>query len=101
MTYFVAGDDHKTDTVGTDLRDAIAIFSAKVARGETYVTLEYMDERPRGNDRTRREHRANIVAALGPIEEMDERLLWLLRKAGEEWGPRGVALAAARLMEGK
>ena len=35
------------------------------------------------------------------IQEVDGRLLWLLRKAGEEWGPLGVALAAARLTDPK
>ncbi len=29
----------------------------------------------------------------------DERLLWLLRKAGEEWGALGVALVAASLTD--
>ena len=32
-----------------------------------------------------------------PIEEADPVLVWLLRHAGEEWGPRGVAEAAAQL----
>ena len=32
-----------------------------------------------------------------PIEDVDQRLLWLLRAAGDEWGPRGVAKAAAQL----
>jgi len=31
------------------------------------------------------------------MDEIDERLLWLLRRAGDEWGPAGVAKAAARL----
>jgi hypothetical protein len=34
-----------------------------------------------------------------PEREIDARLLWLLRRAGEEWGPLGVALAAARLTD--
>ncbi len=32
-----------------------------------------------------------------PDYDIDERLAWLLRKAGEEWGPLGVAKAAAAL----
>lgn len=32
-------------------------------------------------------------------KEYDERLMWLLKKAGEEWGAMGVALAAASLTD--
>jgi hypothetical protein len=32
------------------------------------------------------------------LDEIDGRLLWLLRKAGDEWGPLGVALTAADLL---
>lgn len=31
------------------------------------------------------------------ITDVDPRLLWLLRKAADEWGARGVYLAAAKL----
>lgn len=35
---------------------------------------------------------------VGPgLDETDPTLLWLLRRAGDEWGPRGVARAAALL----
>lgn len=33
------------------------------------------------------------------VTSIDSRLLWLLRRAGEEWGALGVALAAARLTD--
>lgn len=33
------------------------------------------------------------------IDNVDPTLLWLLRRAGDEWGPLGAALAAARMTE--
>lgn len=33
------------------------------------------------------------------LAHVDDRLLWLLRTAGREWGPLGVALAAARMSD--
>lgn len=33
----------------------------------------------------------------GNMDEIDLTLQWLLRRAGDEWGPLGVARAAARL----
>jgi hypothetical protein len=33
------------------------------------------------------------------LDEVDGRLLWVLRKAGDEWGPLGVALTAAELLD--
>lgn len=32
------------------------------------------------------------------LEDIDERLLWMLRRCGDEWGPMGVAQAAASLV---
>jgi hypothetical protein len=32
------------------------------------------------------------------LDEIDSRLLWVLRAAGREWGPRGVAEAATMLI---
>jgi len=32
-----------------------------------------------------------------PIKDVDPTLLWLLRRAGDEWGPLGVAKVAARM----
>jgi hypothetical protein len=39
-----------------------------------------------------------VSAGLRSRYEIDGRLLWLLRKAGDEWGPLGVALTAADLL---
>ncbi len=33
------------------------------------------------------------------VEHVDPTLLWLLRRAGDEWGPLGVALTAAHLSD--
>ena len=36
----------------------------------------------------------------GPdLTDIDPTLLWLLRRAGDEWGPAGVARAATKLAE--
>ena len=44
--------------------------------------------------------RKGSIMTNGPeINDIDERLLWLLRRAGDEWGPLGVALAAQRLVD--
>jgi len=42
------------------------------------------------------EPEAGIILDLAPT---DERLLWLLRRAGDEWGPLGVALTASLLSD--
>jgi len=34
-----------------------------------------------------------------PVHDTDPTLLWLLRRAGESWGPLGVALVAARMTD--
>jgi len=68
------------------------------ARGVTNEGLEDID--PGGYFDTDGSYvpvwRADETASV-PIEEADPVLVWLLRHAGEEWGPSGVAEAAAQL----
>jgi hypothetical protein len=63
----------------------------------------FLDDEDR---RTADEHVAEGVRITGAdsghvdLEDVDGRLSWLLRRAGEEWGPTGVQRAATRLAAG-
>jgi hypothetical protein len=79
------------------LADALRKHNPAICHGQHYLEASWSQM-----ERIWAQHVADVLLSLPgiaivelPDREIDPTLLWLLRRAGDEWGPLGVLRAAA------